>query len=103
MLSTETRLRLQEIASKIENGEEVSLNEMIWAEKWAKANRSAASILRTARRRAITGEVHPESIDYLIEKMDLGFENPTDHRFGPMTPDELADFFHNDDDSMRRD
>jgi len=103
MLSTETRLRLEEIAKKIETGEEVSLNEMIWCEKWCNANRSAASIIRTARRKAITGETHPDSLDYLIEKLDLGFENPTDHKIGPMTPDELADFFHSDDDSMRRD
>jgi hypothetical protein len=103
MLSTETRLRLQEIARKIETGKEVSLNEMIWCEKWCKANRSAASIIRTARRRAITGETHPDSLDSFIEKMDLGFENPTDHKFGPLTPDELADFFHSDDENMRRD
>ena len=103
MLSTEIRLRLQEIAIKIETSEEVGLNEMIWCEKWCKANRSAASIIRTARRRAITGETHPDSLDGFIEKMDLGFENPTDHRFGPLTPDELADFFHSDDEHMRRD
>ena len=103
MLSTEIRLRLQEIARKIETSEEVGLNEMIWCEKWCKANRSAASIIRTARRRAITGETHPDSLDGFIEKMDLGFENPTDHRFGPLTPDELADFFHSDDEHMRRD
>ncbi len=103
MLSTDVRLRLQEIARKIENKQEVSLNEMIWAEKWAKANRSAYSILRTARRRAITGETHPDSLDGFIEAMDLGFENPTNHHVGPMSPDELADFFHNEDDSLKRD
>ena len=103
MLSTQTRLRLEEIAGKIERGEEVSLDEMIWATKWEKANRSAATIMRTSRRRVITGETHPESLEYFIEKMDLGFENPSDHKIGPMSPDELADFFHNDDDSMRRD
>ena len=103
MLSTQTRLRLEEIAGKIERGETVSLDEMIWATKWEKVNRSAASIMRTARRRVITGDTHPDGLDHFIERMDLGFENPADHKIGPMSPDELADFFHNDDDSMKRD
>jgi hypothetical protein len=49
MLSTQYRLRLKGICNKIVKGEEVSLEDMIWAEKLAKANRSAATILRQAR------------------------------------------------------
>lgn len=52
MLSTEYRLRLEFICNRIANHEEVKLEEMIWAEKLAKANRSAATILRQARRKA---------------------------------------------------
>jgi len=52
MLSTQYRLRLEAICEKIVLHEEVSLGDMIWAEKLAKANRSAATILRQARRRA---------------------------------------------------
>ena len=49
MLSTKTRLLLEQIAERIQNGEEVSLEDMIFAEKWAKSNRSAAEIIRKAR------------------------------------------------------
>ena len=46
MLSTQYRLRLEAICERIATGESVELSEMIWAEKLAKANRSAATILR---------------------------------------------------------
>ena len=38
MLSTQYRLRLEAICKKIVAGEEVSLDDMIWANKLAKAN-----------------------------------------------------------------
>ena len=41
MLSTQYRLRLEFICSKIANKEEVQLDDMIWAEKLAKANTTA--------------------------------------------------------------
>ncbi len=50
MLSTKYRLRLEFICQRIVNGEEVKLDDMIWADKLAKANRSAAEMLRKARR-----------------------------------------------------
>ena len=50
MLSTEYRKRLEFICSRIAEKQEVLLEDMIWAEKLAKANRSAAEILRRARR-----------------------------------------------------
>lgn len=97
MLSTETRLRLEEIARKIQNHEDVSLSEMIWAEKWAKANRSAASILSKARRIGIQGEAHPDSLDGFLQAMDLGNSDPSTHLIGPQDIDDLVDFFKTDD------
>lgn len=52
MLSHNYRIRLEEICDKIVKGESVELSEMIWAEKLAKANRSAATMIRQARRTA---------------------------------------------------
>jgi hypothetical protein len=57
MLSTEYRLRLEFICNKIINGEEVKLEDMIWADKLAKANRSAGEMLRRARRVAMNPDV----------------------------------------------
>jgi hypothetical protein len=104
MLSTQTRLRLEGIANKIKLGEEVSLSEMIWAEKWAKANRSAAEIISKARRIAVQGEAHPDTTDGLLQALDLGNSDPSSHIIGPTDPDTLVDFFKpNDNDRMTRD
>jgi hypothetical protein len=93
MLSTETRLRLEAIASKIARGESVSFNEMEWAQKWADHNRSAYSILRTARRVAIHGIPERDSLDELIMSMDIGDPDPSTHLIGPQDPDTLAEWF----------
>lgn len=104
MLSTKTRLMLQEIANKIETHQTVSLEEMILVEKWAKTNRSAAEIIRKARRISIQGKGEPDSMDGFLQAMDLGNPDPTTHRTGEMSADDLADFFRNDnDDWLKRD
>jgi hypothetical protein len=97
MLSTETRLKLEDIAARIAGGLDVTLAEMQWAQKWSDHNRSAAAILRKARRRAITGEPEKGSLDELMEGMDLGFEDPSDHLIGPQNPIDLANWFKRDD------
>ena len=50
MLSTQYRLRLRAICKDIGAGVEVSLEDMIWAEKLSKANTAARGMLNTARR-----------------------------------------------------
>ena len=52
MLSTQYRLRLEFICKKIANKEEVKLEDMIWAEKLAKAHTTARDWLNKARRHA---------------------------------------------------
>ena len=48
MLSTEYRLRLEAICKDIASGTEVSLQDMIWANKLSKANTSARGMLNKA-------------------------------------------------------
>ena len=105
MLSTETRLRLENIAKRIERGEEVSLTEMQWATKWGDHNRTAASILSKARRVAVQGVAESGSLDELLQGLDLGSPDPSDHLVGPQTPDALADWFRkkDTDDWLRHD
>lgn len=103
MLSTQTRLRLEQIAARIESGEEVSLEDMIFAEKWSKANQSAAAIIRKARRVAVQGKGKEGSLDEFMQIMDLGNPDPQTHLDSTMSVDDLYNFFRNDDDSMRRD
>lgn len=104
MLSTQLRLRLESIATRISKGEEVSLEDMIWADKLAKSNRSAYSILRKARREAIHGESHPDSMDGFLNALDLGnLDAPRSP--GPLSADEITEFFRRDDGEewLRRD
>ena len=104
MISTETRLRLEEIARRLETGEEVSFTERVWADKWAKHNAHAGRIIRNALRTAFQGPPKEGSIDELLHVLDLGDPDPSNHRIGIQTPDELADFFHNEDnDRLKRD
>lgn len=103
MLSTAYRLRLEEICGRISKGEEVSLNDIIWAEKLAKVNQSAATILRRARRLAHNPEMKENSLDGFLNALDLGSPDPSDHKTGFSSPDEIAEWFHRDDeDNWRR-
>ena len=52
MLSTKYRLRLESICKDIASGTEVTLEDMIWANKLAKANTSARGMVSQARRLA---------------------------------------------------
>jgi hypothetical protein len=96
MLSTTTRLRLEDIAARIAGGLSVTFEEMQWATKWSEANRSAAEILRRARRRAVNGEPQRGSLDELIDGLDLGDPDPSNHLIGPQDPVDLAEWFRQD-------
>ncbi len=105
MLSTQYRLRLEAICEKIAKHEEVSLEDMIWAEKLAKSNRSAATILRQSRRRAANPEMTEDSLDGFMNALDLGDPDPSNHRTGFNGADDIIDFFTGDkpDDWRQRD
>jgi hypothetical protein len=102
MLSTQYRIRVETICEKIVKGEIVELNEMIWIEKLAQANRSAATLLRQARRKAANPDMDEDSLDGFLNALDLGHPDPSEHRTRFDGADDIADFFRNDDE-MRRD
>jgi hypothetical protein len=93
MLSTQTRLRLEDIAARISGGLSVTFDEMTWAQKWADNNRSAFEILQRARRRAIHGEPEKGSLDELLDGLNISDPNPDNHLIGPQDPDTWADYF----------
>ena len=99
MLSTQYRLKLEGICNKIVLGEPVELSEMIWAEKLAKANRSAATMLRQARRKAENPDMVEGDMDDFLNQLDIG--GMGHERFGKRgfdSVDELADWFKRDED-----
>ena len=94
MLSTQYRLRLEGICRKIVKGESVELSDMIWAEKLAKANRAAGTMLRQARRKAENPDMQEGDMDDFLNQLDIG---GTGHeRFGVRrfeSVDDIVDFF----------
>ena len=105
MLSTQYRLRLEAICEKIVSGTEVPLDDMIWANKLAKSNQSAASILRKARRIANNPDIQEGGLDDFMIQMGLGDPDPSNHTKGFQNTDEIAEWFHEDrtDDWRQRD
>jgi hypothetical protein len=99
MLSTQYRLRLEEICNRIAKHEPVGLEDMIWAEKLAKANRHAATLLRQARRKAENPEMTEDSLDGFLNALDIG--GLGNERFGITgfnSVDDIVDFFSEGDD-----
>ena len=95
MLSTEYRLKLEFICQRIATNQEVALDEMIWANKLAKANRSAGEMLRRARRQS-RNDIQEGGIDDFLNRMDLGDPDPSNHSSGFGSADEISDWFHHE-------
>ena len=99
MLSTQYRLRLEAICKDIASGSEVSLEDMIWANKLAKANTAARGILNTARRMS----ANPD--ESFLNSLNLGDPDSNNHRRGFGDPQDVVDWFHQErsDDWRQRD
>jgi hypothetical protein len=105
VLSHSYRIKLEGICSKIAKGESVELNDMIWAEKLAKANQHAAKILRQARRTASTPTMQEGDMDDFLNQLDIGgIGHEAKGISGFDTIDEIVDWFRRDDegDEWRR-
>ncbi len=104
MLSTQYRLRLESICKKIANKEEVQLDDMIWAEKLAKAHTLARDWLKQARRQAAQ-DIEEGSTDDFLNRMGLGDPDPSNHKTGFNSADDIKDWFQRDkpDDWRQRD
>ena len=98
MLSTKYRLRLEGICKDIASGAEVSIDDMIWAQKLGKANTSARGMLSQARRLSMDDD------GSCLKYLDIG--DPKSNKSGFNGADDIADWFKNDkrsDDWRQRD
>ena len=104
MLSTNYRLRLEFICKCIAAGEEVDLPSMIWANKLAKANTTANEMLKKARRQS-SQDIEEGSMDDFITRMGLGDPDPSNHKTGFTSAEDLLEWFRQDkpDDWRKRD
>ena len=98
MITTSTRLRLQEICQRIALGEAVSLCERIELQKFADRDRSVLSWMNRAQRRQRQGSV--TGLNELLMDMDLGSNDPCDQR---RPEDDLGEWFGNADPWLRCD
>ena len=99
MLSTQYRLRLESICKDIASGTEVSMNDMIWAQKLSKANTSARGMLSKARRM----KQNPD--ESFLNHLNIGDPDSSNHRRGFQKPEDVVDWFHQErsDDWWQRD
>lgn len=103
MLSHNYRVRLEAICSKIADHQEVSLEEIIWVQKLASHNQSAATILRQARRKSQFPEMKEGDLDDFLNQLDLGDPDSSNHKTKFDGPDDIANWFHNPNPDRRRD
>tara|TARA_B100000214_G_scaffold350059_1_gene303432 strand:+ start:751 stop:1053 length:303 start_codon:yes stop_codon:yes gene_type:complete len=90
MLTTSSRLRIQEILIRLSKGKQVTLEERIYLNKYASKNQNVSSWLRKASR--IQRSLHiSDSIDELLNGLDLDSYEP-DSTFNPDT-DDLGEWF----------
>ena len=98
MITTPTRLRLQEICQRIALGKSVTLAERIELQKFADRDRSVLSWMNRAQRRQRQGAV--TGLNKLLMDMDLESGDPAS-RLRP--EDDLGGWFGNADPWLRRD
>ena len=90
MLSSSTRIRIQEILRRIANGNKVSLEERIYVNKYASRNQNVSSWLRKASYLQ-RNNLHTNPIDELINGLDLCSSDP-DSTYNP-DKDDLGEWF----------
>ena len=95
MLSTKYRLRLEFICKCIASGEQVKLDDMVWAQKLARANTSANEMLKKARRQS-SQDIEEGSTDDFLNRMGLGDPDPSNHKTGFSSADDIKDWFKQD-------
>ena len=90
MLTTSSRLRIQEILSRLAMGNQVTLEERIYINKYATKNQNVSSWLRKATR--IQRNKHTSNpIDKLLNGLDLFSEEP--HSTYNPDQDDLGEWF----------
>ena len=91
MLTTSTRIRIQEILTRISKGNEVSLEERIYINKYASKNQNVSSWLRKASHAQRNKLSIITPIDKLINGLDLCSTDPHS-TFNP-DQDDLGEWF----------
>ena len=97
MLTTATRLRIQDILRRVAQGQSVSLQDRIYVNKFAEHDRTVNSWVSRARRMQLQ-QAPSKSLDGFLDDLDLGSEEEGDQYRG-----DLGDWFGNASPWLRRD
>ena len=90
MLTTPSRIRLQEILTRLSMGKQVTLEERIYINKYATQNQNVSSWLRKASRIQRQEQITSE-IDELLNGLDLNSDEP--HATYNPDHDDLGEWF----------
>ena len=99
MLTTSSRLRIQEILTRLSMGNQVTLEERIYINKYATKNQNVSSWLRQASRIQRKKPIS-NSIDELLDGLDLSSDEPHS-TFNP-DRDDLGEWFSGSPSWIRR-
>ena len=99
MLTTCTRLRIQEILIRLSRGNQVTLEERIYINKYATKNQNVSSWLRKASRIQRNQPIS-NPIDELLDGLDLSSDEPHS-TFNP-DRDDLGEWFSGSPSWIRR-
>ena len=99
MLTTSSRLRIQEILSRIARGDQVTLEERIYINKYATKNQNVSTWLRKASRIQRKKDLS-NPIDNLLDGLDLCSEEP--HSAYNPEQDDLGEWFSGSPSWIRR-
>ena len=99
MLTTSTRIHIQEILTRIARGNEVSLAERIYVNKYASRDQNVSAWLRKASHLQ-RNQLNSNPLDELIDGLDLCSSDP--HSTYNPDQDDLGEWFSGAPDWIRR-
>ena len=97
MLTTATRLRIQDILRRVAQGQFVSLQDRIYVNKFAEHDRTVSGWVSRARRMQLQ-QAPAKGLDGFLTDLDLGSDDGGDRYRG-----DLGDWFGNASPWLRRD
>ena len=100
LLSNQKRLKLQGIIKRIVRDKEVSLEERIYVEKFAKHNSTISLWLKKANSLRRNGEKRKIGIDRLLQSLGIDALDKENH-FNP-NEDDISDWFRGAPDWLKR-
>ena len=99
MLASSTRIRIQEILTRLSKGNEVTLDERIYINKYASRNQNVSNWLRKASH-IQRNQINSDPIDEFLNELDLCSYEP--HSIYKPDQDDIGEWFSGAPSWLRR-